>query len=115
MSLANGINEAGVVVGASIGPGLSTFTAVRWDSGGIADLNKLATVNPAGLYLLVANWVNSSGEIAGMGVGADGLHGFLATPNNNQNLSEGLRSLSMPVLTGPTRGLVIRRAGIRLP
>jgi probable HAF family extracellular repeat protein len=113
VSLANGINDAGEVVGASIGPGFSTFTAVRWDSNGIANLNKLVTVNPAGLYLLMANWVSSSGEIAGLGVAADGLHGFLATPNGGQNLSPAFRSVSRPELTGPTRDVVTRRLGIR--
>jgi hypothetical protein len=82
MSLANGLNDAGEVVGASIGPGFSTFTAVRWGRDGIEDLNKLVTVNPGGLYLMLADWVNSSGEISGLGVGADGLHGFLATPDS---------------------------------
>ena len=115
MSLANGINDAGEVVGASISPDFSTITAVRWDSGGITDLNKLVTVNPAGLYLLFANWINSSGEIAGLGVAADGLHGFLATPNGGQNPSPAFQSALRPALTGPIRGVVIRRLGIRLP
>jgi probable HAF family extracellular repeat protein len=110
-SLANGINDAGLVVGASIGPGLSTFTAVRWDNGVIADLNKLVTANSAGLYLLVAGWVNSGGEITGVAAGSDGLHAFLATPTSTQNSSP---AVSRPVLTGPARELVIRRSGLRL-
>src|SRR5215471_8948577 len=73
MSLANGINDAGEVVGASIGAGFSTFAAVRWDSGGISDLNTQVTSNPGGLYLLLAFWIGSSGDIVGIGVGADGV------------------------------------------
>jgi len=112
MSLANGINDAGVVVGASIGTGLSTFSAVRWDNGVISDLNKLVTANSSGLYLLVATWVNSGGEITGVAAGSDGLHAFLATPGSSETSS--LASQSRPVLTGPARELVIRRAGLRL-
>ena len=115
LSLANGINDAGDVIGASIGPGLSTFTAVIWDAGGITDLNKLVTSNPGELYLLVANWVSSSGEIVGLGVAADGVHGFLATPNGRQGRSPILRSVSAPVIAGPVRERIIRRLGIRLP
>jgi probable HAF family extracellular repeat protein len=115
MSLANGLNDAGDAIGASIGPGFSTFTAVIWDAGGIADLNKLVTSNPGGLYLLVANWVSSSGEIVGVGVAADGVHGFLAIPNGGQGRSPVFRTISAPVLDGRTRELIIRRSGIHLP
>jgi len=36
-------------------------------------------VNASELNLLAAYSINSSGEITGLGVAADGLHGFLAT------------------------------------
>jgi probable HAF family extracellular repeat protein len=115
MSLANGINDKGEVVGASIAPGFSAFAAVRWGRDGIADLNKLVTVNPAGLYLMIADWVNSSGEIVGLGVAADGLHGYLATPNRAEYLSSDLPNVARPLVTGRDRDAVIRRLGIRLP
>jgi len=115
MSLANGLNDAGEVVGASIGAGFSTFAAVRWDSNGISDLNSLVTANPTGLYLLIAFWIGSSGEIVGIGVGPDGAHGFVATPNNGQDNSPALASITRPVLTGATRELVIKKLRIRLP
>jgi probable HAF family extracellular repeat protein len=115
MSLANGINDEGEVVGASIAPGFSAFAAVRWGRDGIADLNKLISVNPARLYLLIAYWINSSGEIVGLGVAADGLHAFLATPNRGENRSPEFQNAFRPLVTGPDRDLVIRRLGIRLP
>ena len=96
-------------------PGFSAFAAVRWGHDGIADLNKLVTVNPAGLYLIVAYWVNSSGEIVGLGVAADGLHGYLATPNRGEDLSSDLPNAARPLVTGRDRDGVIRRLGIRLP
>jgi probable HAF family extracellular repeat protein len=115
MSLANGINDEGEVVGASIAPGFSAFAAVRWGRDGIADLNNPANVNPAGLYLLIADWVNSSGEIVGVGVAADGLHGFLARPNSGADLSSDFQSPSRPIVTGRDRDVLVRRLGIRLP
>jgi probable HAF family extracellular repeat protein len=112
-SLAVGINDAGEVVGASIGPGFSSFAAVVWGSGGITDINELATVNPSKLYLLSAYAINSSGEITGMGVAADGVHAFLATPNSSENIAPQLRSLARPTLTDATRAVLMRRLGIR--
>ena len=101
-SLAIGINDASQVVGSSLSADFSTLTAVLWENGEIADVNKFVAVNPAGLYLLLAYSVNSAGEIAGLGVAADGLHGFLATPNSRQHDSPALRSVLTPVLTGPS-------------
>jgi probable HAF family extracellular repeat protein len=113
-SLAVGINDAGEAVGASIGSGFSSFTAVLWGSGGITDINKLVTVNPRELHLLAAYSINSSGEITGLGVAADGLHGFLAKPNSGQNIAPAFQSLAKPSLTDATRELVLRRLGIHL-
>ena len=44
----------------------------------MTDLNTpgLVSVNPAGLYLLPAESINAAGEIVGLGVTTDGLHGF---------------------------------------
>jgi probable HAF family extracellular repeat protein len=80
-SLALGINDGGVVVGASIGPAFSTFRAVLWEKGTMTDLNTLVDANPANLYLIQAESINSRGEIIGLAVDGTGLsHGFLAIP-----------------------------------
>lgn len=80
-SLALGINDRGAVVGASIGPDFSTFRAVLWEKGTMTDLNTLVDANPANLYLLQAESINSRGEIIGLAVDSTGLsHGFLAIP-----------------------------------
>jgi len=115
-SLALGINDAGQIVGTSIqDEAMTILTAVIWENGGITDLNKLVAANPAGLYLFWADSINSAGEIAGEGVAADGVHGFLATPNGDPNLAPALRSLARPGLEDNTRKQVLRRLGIRLP
>ena len=80
-SFALGINDGGVVVGQSIGPDFSTFRAFLWEKGVMTDLNNLVDTNPANLYLLLGESINSSGEIIGLAVDGDGLsHGFLAIP-----------------------------------
>ena len=79
----------------------------------MAFITLVISMNPAALYLLVAESVNSSGEIAGLGVAADGLHGFLATPNSGQNLSPVLQNIARPLLTGSARKVLMRRLGIR--
>ncbi|HEY2012592.1 MAG TPA: hypothetical protein VGH38_03775 [Bryobacteraceae bacterium] len=115
LSLALGINDRTQIVGSSLSDDFSAFTAVLWENGAITDLNTLVTANPAGLYLIFAESINSAGEIVGYGAAADGIHAFVATPNNGQNLSAAAQSASRPVLTGPARETVIRRLGIRLP
>ena len=82
-SLALGINDGGVVVGASIGPGFSTFRAFLWEKGVMTDLNTLVDANSANLYLLQGESINSSREIIGLAVDGAGLsHGFLAIPGS---------------------------------
>jgi probable HAF family extracellular repeat protein len=79
MSLALGINDRGEVVGASLDANFSP-RAFLWENGVMTDLN---TITPAssGLYLLLAESINSSGEIVGIGAtNAGEIHGFLATP-----------------------------------
>ena len=81
-SLAIGINDQGQVVGASLSPSFNP-RAILWENGAMTDLNTpgLITVNPAGLYLLFAQSINSGGEIVGFAAASDGLHAFLAKPN----------------------------------
>jgi probable HAF family extracellular repeat protein len=84
-SFALGINDGGVVVGQSIGPGFSTFRAFLWEKGVITDLNNLVDANPANLYLLLGESINSRGEIIGQAVDGNGVyHGFLAIPATAQ-------------------------------
>jgi probable HAF family extracellular repeat protein len=85
-SLALGINDGGEVVGASLDAKFNP-RAVLWENGQMAwegrqmtDLNTLIPAN-SGLYLLVAESINSSRQITGLAVTSAGvLHGFLATP-----------------------------------
>jgi probable HAF family extracellular repeat protein len=79
-SLALGINDGGEVVGASLDANFNP-RAVLWENDGqMADLNTLIPAN-SGLYLLLAESVNSSGQIIGLAVTSAGVvHGFLATP-----------------------------------
>ncbi len=82
-SLAVGINGGSQVVGASLDASFNPRPFL-WQNGVMTDLNTrgLVSVNPAGLYLLLGDCINAAGEIVGLGVTTDGLHGFLATPNN---------------------------------
>ena len=90
-SLALGINDGGDVVGASLDATFSS-TAVLWEkrANQPANLNLLVVDNPSGLFLLLAQSINSSGEIVGLAVTSSGEpHGFLATPMNGEAGSEG--------------------------
>jgi probable HAF family extracellular repeat protein len=79
-SLGLGINDGGVVVGASFDPNFNS-RAFLWENGVMTDLNNVIPANSA-LYLQQAKSINASGEITGVGAnGAGELHGFLATPD----------------------------------
>ena len=81
-SLALGINDAGVVVGASLDPNFNS-RAFLWENGEMTDLNNVIPANSE-LYLQQAKSINASGEITGVGAnGAGELHGFLATPDRS--------------------------------
>ena len=75
-----GINNGGVVVGASMDANFNPRAFV-WENGVMTDLNTLIPADSA-LYLLLAESINSSGEIIGLAFdSSDNLaHGFLATP-----------------------------------
>jgi probable HAF family extracellular repeat protein len=113
-SVANNINDGGDVVGASINADFSSFRAVLWRNGQMADLNELAPDSP--IYLLLAFSINASGEIVGVGQASDGIHGFLATPQNPAS-AQGISLLSPhrtpPVISENARKLLFRRFGIR--
>ena len=82
-SLAIGINDRGEVVGGSLDVNFN-IRASLWQNGAMTDLNTLIPAN-SGLYLLLAESINSSGEIVGFGVTNTGeVHGFLATPRGRR-------------------------------
>jgi len=86
-SLALGINDRGVVVGASLGADFNP-RAVRWKNGMMTDLSTLIPADSA-LHLLLANSINSSGAITGLAVTSSGdLHGFMAKPRCTADGSE---------------------------
>jgi probable HAF family extracellular repeat protein len=91
-SLSLGINDGGEVVGASIsppGPPTGSFRAFLWRNGVMTDLNTLIPANSA-LYLLLAQSINSSGEIIGLAFDSSDnqAHGFLAAPIRGEAGSE---------------------------
>lgn len=75
------INDNGVAVGFAQAPDNSGARAIRWSStGGLQNLNDL--INPSlGWRLVTANDINSSGQIVGSGLNAEGrLRAYLLTP-----------------------------------
>jgi probable HAF family extracellular repeat protein len=94
-----GINDRGEVVGSSFDAS-GNPRAFLYQNGVMTDLN---TLIPAGspLYLLDAESINSSGQIAGFGMTSAGdMHGFLATPTSGEDVSGSLSAVSGSV-TGP--------------
>jgi probable HAF family extracellular repeat protein len=84
LSVALGINDAGQLTGLSIDPTFSVLSAVLWQDGEIFNLNSLVIPGAdAGLYLQLAQSINSRGEIVGFAQTSTGdVHGFLAIPND---------------------------------
>jgi uncharacterized membrane protein len=77
-SAALAVGDDRTVTGVSIGA--NDLRAVVWEHGEPTDLNTVIPGTP-GIYLLTACSVNTSGEIIGLAVDADGkYHGYLATP-----------------------------------
>jgi probable HAF family extracellular repeat protein len=113
-SLANNINNGGDIVGASINGDFSSFRAVLWRNGQMADLNELAPASP--LSLLVAFSINDSGEIVGVGQKGTEIHGFLAIPDDpasERNMSLPSTNTVRPIITEKARRMLLRRLGIR--
>jgi probable HAF family extracellular repeat protein len=112
--VANNINDGGDIVGGSINEDFSSFRAVLWRNGQMADLNELAPGSP--MSLLLAFSINASGEIVGVGQKGDEIHGFLATPNkpgSDQEISLASTYSVQPVIPENARRLLLRRFGIR--
>lgn len=123
-SLALGINDAGEVVGTSLDVNFSA-RAFLWEKGVMTDLNTLIPGNSS-LDLLVAESVNSSGEITGLAIekNSGGFHAYLATPGCRNRDNQGCKDDSggadaqtterpRVVLTANARELLLRRLGIR--
>jgi probable HAF family extracellular repeat protein len=112
-SLANNINDAGDIVGASIHEDFTSFRAVLWRNGQIADLNELSPDSP--MSLLVAFSIDAGGAIVGVGLEGDQIHGFLATPDNSANPGISMSSILRPppVLSENVRRVLLRRFGGR--
>ena len=82
------INDRGDVVGGSLDASFTVLSAVLWENGATVpvNLNDLVVDNPSGLYLQLAEGINSRGEISGFASSptnlADVPHAFLAIPVN---------------------------------
>lgn len=87
-SVGLGINEKGEAVGLSLDASGNPRAFLR-QNGVMTDLNTLIPANSPFLVLLVADIINSSGEIAGFGLTSSfEVHGFLATPSSSAAASE---------------------------
>jgi probable HAF family extracellular repeat protein len=74
------INDSGEAVGFSVDGATGNLRAFVWQKGVMTDLNTLIPANSP-LYLLMAQVINSRGEIVGLGLtNAGEVHGFLAKP-----------------------------------
>ena len=87
VSFALGINDGGDSVGGSLDPSFTVLSAVLWENGASTpvNLNDLVVDNPSGLYLQLAEGINSRGEISGFGSSSDLAnipHAYLAIPVN---------------------------------
>jgi probable HAF family extracellular repeat protein len=113
-SLALGISDQGVTVGASLDAKFNP-RALVYENGAMTDLNSVLSSNPQKLYLLLAGSINSRGQILGLAATADGnLHGYLATPDSAaRNLPGFENATSLSALSESDRKLVFRRLGIR--
>jgi probable HAF family extracellular repeat protein len=76
-SVANGVNDSGVVVGASYLSGTTNEHAFVYENGSMIDLNSLLAPN-SGWTLISANAINDAGQITGIGINGSGQeHAFL--------------------------------------
>ncbi len=117
-SLALGINDRAVIVGASLDADFNP-RAYIWRHSAITDLNTLVR-DSSGLYLLLAESINNRGEIVGIGAtNAGEVHGFLALPVDadsdfDGNMAGGT-ALPRPVLSDPAREQLRRKlASLRI-
>lgn len=105
-SLGLGINDSGIVVGASLDANFNPRAYV-WHHNAMTDMNTLVSDNP-GLFLLLASSINNRGEIVGIGATSAGeVHGFQAVPVDKDGDFDaslaGLTALPQPTLSDPAR------------
>jgi len=117
-SAANGINDAGEVVGVSLDASFNPRAFLRRNDA-MTDLNTLVPADSP-LSLITACSINSSGEIIGIAVdkGSGDVHGYLATPRHSEDGSEGLspapKGVTSPmVLPENAHKLLLWQLGIR--
>ena len=85
-AIATGINNQGQVVGSTQDSSFHWSHAFIWQNGVMTDLNTLFPAS-SNLFATMANKINESGQISGMGTVLSGpdagkVHAFLATPVN---------------------------------
>jgi len=79
-SVGDSVNARGQIVGISAPCDFSQLRAVIWENGSIADLNTLIPADST-LYLVSPETINDRGEIAGVGLDANGnQHAFVLIP-----------------------------------
>ena len=101
-SLALGINDSGIVVGASLDAAFNP-RAVVWQHNILTDMNTLVADN-SGLYLFLAESINNRGEIVGLGAtNAGEVHGFQAIPIDKDGDFAPLTPLPRPTLSDSAR------------
>jgi len=106
-SLSISINDAGLVVGASLDANFN-LRAFLWEKGVMTDLNTLIAGNSP-LYLLTGCSINSRGEITGLGQTSTGeIHTYLATPTHGVATSESTSQgvISRRILSDDARKLL---------
>jgi uncharacterized membrane protein len=118
LSFTIGINESGSAVGGSMDESFTVLTAVLWQSGSSTpvDLNELAVENESGLYLQLAEGINSRGEITGFASSStdplDIPHAFLAIPVNASPAAARQTVTKPAVLTKNARELLQSRVRV---
>ena len=104
-SLSISINDAGLVVGASVDAS-GNPRAFLWNSGVMTDLNTLVAGNSS-LYLMTGCSINDRGEITGLGLTSTGeVHTYLATPTQGVATSTSQGVISRRTLSGDARRLL---------
>ncbi len=119
LSFSIGLNDGGDAVGGSMDSSFTVLSAVLWQNGAStpANLNDLVVDNPSGLYLQLAEGINSHGEISGFASSsadlADIPHAFLAIPVNatatGHAPTAGPGAARRPALSESTRKLFQQR------
>jgi probable HAF family extracellular repeat protein len=104
-SLSISINDAGVVIGASVDAS-GNPRAFLWQNGVMTDLNTVVAGNSP-LYLMTGCSINSRGEITGLGLTSTGeVHTYLATPTQGVVISSSQGVISRRILSDDARRLL---------